>query len=80
MNSNLPTLGTYRHFKGKLYQLLSVARHSEDLSLMVVYKALYTSPDFGPDTIWVRPLSMWSELVSVNGQKVERFQLVSAQS
>ena len=52
----LPELqpGRYRHFKGNEYELLYVARHSETLEPMVVYRALY-----GERGIWVRPASMW---------------------
>lgn len=61
-------LGRYRHFKGKEYEVLGVAKHSETLEEMVVYRALYGNHD-----IWVRPLSMWDELVERNGVTVKRF-------
>lgn len=48
--------GIYKHFKGKRYEVLYIARHSEDLSPMVVYKALY-----GDGEIWCRPAEMWPE-------------------
>ena len=51
-------LGRYRHFKGKEYEVLHIARHSETLEDMVVYRALY-----GEKGIWVRPASMWDEPV-----------------
>ena len=60
--------GIYKHYKGNKYELLYVANHSETLEKMVVYKALY-----GDGDIWVRPISMWDELVEVNGERVERF-------
>jgi len=60
--------GKYRHYKGNDYRVLSMATHSETLEPMVVYQALY-----GERGIWVRPASMWSELVEVNGVQVERF-------
>lgn len=50
--------GRYRHFKGNLYELLYVAKHSETMEEMVVYRALY-----GEQGIWVRPASMWTEHV-----------------
>ena len=50
--------GRYRHFKGKEYEVLGVARHSETEEELVVYRALYG--DFG---LWVRPVSMWNETV-----------------
>lgn len=60
--------GVYRHFKGNLYEVLDVARHSETLEHYVVYRALYG--DFG---IWVRPLGMFTERVERDGVSVERF-------
>lgn len=60
--------GKYRHFKGKEYQVLYVARHSETLEEMVVYQALY-----GERGIWVRPASMWNETVERDGKIYRRF-------
>ncbi len=60
--------GRYRHFKGKEYEVLYLARHSETEELMVVYRALYG--DFG---IWVRPAAMWNEAVERDGKKQPRF-------
>ncbi len=62
--------GIYKHYKGNLYELLYLATHSETLEPMVVYKALC-----GEGGIWVRPASMWEELVEVDGERVPRFQL-----
>jgi len=59
----------YRHFKGKEYLVLHLAKHSESLEELVVYQALY-----GEYGIWVRPLSMFLEKVNVNGELVNRFQ------
>ena len=63
--------GKYRHYKGNDYRVISMATHSETLEPMVVYQALY-----GERGIWVRPASMWSEIVEVNGVQVERFTYV----
>ena len=60
--------GIYQHFKGHRYQLLYVARHSETLEDMVVYRALY-----GEGGVWVRPASMWNEHVDKNGYSGPRF-------
>ena len=60
--------GLYRHFKGNLYKLLYVAKHSETLEEMVVYQALY-----GEMGIWVRPASMWNERVERDGYCGPRF-------
>ena len=65
------TLGIYRHYKGSLYQVLHLARHSESEEWLVVYRALYG--EFG---VWVRPLAMWGETVEYQGQGVPRFALV----
>ena len=60
--------GRYRHFKGNEYLVLGIARHSETLEEMVVYKALY-----GEGDIWVRPLSIWLEPAVKDGKEIERF-------
>ena len=60
--------GKYRHFKGNEYEVLDVATHSETLEPMVVYRPLY-----GETRLWVRPASMWEELVEVDGKLVPRF-------
>ena len=60
--------GRYRHFKGREYEVLYTASHSETLEPMVVYRALY-----GEGGIWVRPAAMWSEEVEHEGQRVKRF-------
>jgi len=57
----------YRHYKGNLYKVLAIAKHSETLEPMVVYQAQY-----GGNEIWCRPMSMWNELV--NG--IPRFQKI----
>lgn len=61
--------GRYRHFKGNEYEVICTAKHSETLETMVVYKALYGNRD-----IWVRPASMWNEMVEYNGRTVKRFE------
>ena len=71
--NELPALrpGRYRHFKGNEYELLYVARHSETMEPMVVYRALY-----GEGGIWVRPATMWSETVDRDGYHGPRFALL----
>ena len=68
-----PKPGVYRHFKGNLYRLLMIARHSETLEPMAVYQALY-----GERGVWVRPLAMWSETVCREGVTAPRFAYVCA--
>ena len=54
--------GIWRHFKGNRYQVIGVAKHSETLEPMVVYRALY-----GEGGLWVRPAAMWLETVTRDG-------------
>ena len=60
--------GRYRHFKGKEYEVLGIACHSEREEELVVYRALYG--DFG---LWVRPVRMWNETVERDGKTFRRF-------
>ena len=64
--------GKYRHYSGKEYELIGLARHSETLEELVVYKPLYID-----DGLWVRPLKMFEEEVVVNGVKMPRFTQIS---
>ncbi|MBI3019977.1 MAG: DUF1653 domain-containing protein, partial [Parcubacteria group bacterium] len=64
MRSRKIKLGKYRHYKGNEYEVLGVARHSETLEELVVYRALYGARD-----LWVRPLKMFSEKVVVGDKK-----------
>lgn len=64
--------GIYRHFKGNLYELIGIAKHSENLEPMVVYRALY-----GDGGLWVRPAAMWTETVHREGYHGPRFQFLS---
>lgn len=61
-------LGRYRHFKGNEYEVIGVARHSETMEELVVYRALY-----GEGGLWVRPASMWNETVLRDGKTYKRF-------
>ena len=60
--------GRYRHFKGKEYEVIGIAKHSESLEEMVVYRQLY-----GEHGLWVRPASMWEETVERDGKIYQRF-------
>jgi len=63
--------GKYRHYKGGEYEVFFVARHSETEEELVVYRTLY-----GDFSHWVRPLSMFTETIELNGQQVPRFEFV----
>lgn len=66
--------GKYKHYKGNLYEVIGVAKHSETLEEMVVYKALYQAEG---ENLWVRPKAMFLEDVEVGGKLVKRFEFVS---
>ncbi len=63
--------GIYQHYKGKKYEVLGIAKHSETLEDMVIYKALYEN---SLSNFWVRPLKMWNEKIEINGKTVKRFE------
>ena len=65
--------GIYRHYKGNLYQVLHTAQHSETEETLVVYRCLY-----GEYGVWVRPLVMFSETITRDGQQIARFELIKA--
>jgi hypothetical protein len=67
--------GSYRHYKGGMYTVIGLARHSETDELLVVYR-----PEYGERALWVRPLSMFAEDVNVNGLSVPRFQYLGTQN
>ena len=63
--------GIYRHYKGNKYKVEGVAKHSETLEEMVVYRALY-----GEGGLWVRPKSMFLEIVEKDGKQFPRFDYI----
>jgi hypothetical protein len=65
------TIGKYRHYKGNQYQVLELARHSETLEWIVVYRPLY-----GEGGLWVRPYAMFIEYVTIDGVEQPRFALI----
>lgn len=65
--------GKYKHYKGKFYRVIGVAKHSETLEDLVVYETLYENP---LGKLWVRPAKMFVEDVEVNGGKIPRFKFI----
>ena len=70
--NNIPR-GIYQHYKGQQYEVLGCAHHSETEEILVVYRALYG--DYG---LWVRPFTMFSGSVVVDGEPLPRFRLLHA--
>ena len=68
MNEEKKIEGRYRHFKGSIYEVICVAKHSETLEDMVIYRSVTE-----PQKVWARPLSMWNETVEHEGLTVKRF-------
>ena len=74
-NNNFSSVarGIYRHYKGNFYQVLHTAQHSETEESLVVHRCLY-----GEYGVWVRPLTMFTETVEVDGKEIPRFELIKA--
>jgi len=68
-----PTLkiGIYKHYKGNLYEVLDLGRHSETEEWVVIYRTLY-----GDGGTWVRPYTMFVETVEVEKKVVKRFEFM----
>jgi hypothetical protein len=64
-------IGKYRHYKGNFYEVIGTVRHSETLEELVLYKQLY-----GEGAFWVRPISMFLEAITIDGQIKPRFEKV----
>ncbi len=73
MMQNIKT-GLYQHYKGKEYEVIGIAKHSETLEELVIYKALYDSEDFGKNAIWARPVSMFTDTITIDGKEIPRFE------
>ena len=63
-------LGIYKHYKGNVYEVLAIARHSETLEDVVIYRDVNS-----PEKVWARPASMWNDEISLDGKTVKRFEL-----
>lgn len=67
--------GIYRHYKGNLYEVIGMVRHSETSEELVLYKALYETR-FGKDSLWVRPAYMFTENIFYQGAEMPRFRYI----
>ena len=67
--------GRYRHYKGNEYEVIGVGTHSETLEAMVVYRPLY-----GEGGLWVRPATMWNEMIEKDGVILKRFEYIGEAS
>lgn len=65
--------GIYKHYKGKKYRVIGIAKHSETLEDLVVYEALYENE---MSRLWVRPVDMFGESVEVKGERIKRFKWI----
>lgn len=66
--------GIYKHYKGNLYRVLFLAKHSETLEDFVTYEAMYENQE---GKYWIRPLMMFLENVEVDGKQIPRFEFIS---
>lgn len=69
-------LGKYRHYKGVMVKVIGIAKNSESLEDLVVYEKLEDFGGFKKGSIWVRPLDMFTETVTVDGKKIPRFEFI----
>ena len=66
-------LGLYKHYKGNIYEVIGIAKHSETLEELVVYKATYQKDG---ENLWARPLKMFLETVIIDGLEQKRFEKI----
>jgi hypothetical protein len=62
--------GLYRHYKNIIMDVIGVAKHSETLEELVIYR------HHDENTLWARPKSMFLEIVELNGKQVPRFEFI----
>ncbi len=79
MIARVPVGAVFEHYKGKKYKVLGVGRHTETLGMCVVYQSLYDSAEFGDRAVWIRPLEMFLETVTMDGREIPRFRLVTGE-
>lgn len=69
-------LGMYRHYKGDLYEVIGIGRHTETNEELVFYRCKYYTKEFGNNALWARPLAMFLETIEIEGKQVPRFQCI----
>lgn len=70
--------GMYQHYRGNTYEVLNIVRHSETLEELVTYRATKESPEFGKDSLWARPKTMFCENITIDGKTMPRFAYISS--
>ena len=64
-------LGIYRHYKGNVYEVIALAKHSETLEDMVIYRDVNAC-----EKVWARPANMWNDEIVIDGKAVKRFEKI----
>jgi len=73
-------LGVYKHFKGKKYEVMGVARDCDDINKeYVVYRALYKSEEFGDNQLWIRGINDFLGTKEINGHIMKRFKYIGGE-
>lgn len=72
--------GVYKHYKNLLVRVIGVGLHSETMEEVVIYEKLEDFSGFKKGSLWVRPLKMFTETVTVDGKKIPRFQYIGKKS
>lgn len=75
LKEKVPVGAIFRHYKGKDYKILAVAKHADEYDYYVVYQGLYNCDTFGNFPIWVRSLKVFLETVTIDGEEISRFAL-----
>lgn len=69
-------LGKYKHFKNILVEVIGIAKDSETLEEMVIYKKLEDFKESKAGSLWVRPLTMFNETITRDGKTMKRFEFI----
>lgn len=69
-------IGKYQHYKGGEYKVIGIAKHSETMEELVVYRNLYNHPVSGKNKLWARPKKMFLENVKIDGKTIPRFEYI----